>query len=55
MANEITTVSHNDIGNASLTYPVIIRALTERPGLWRLCREFNLTGDWLRDRFDPRG
>lgn len=46
MANEITTVSHNDIGNASLTYPVIIRALTERPGLWRLCREFNLTGDW---------
>lgn len=46
MANEITTVSHNDITNASLTAPFIIRALSEKPGLWRFCREWNLTSNW---------
>lgn len=46
MANEITTTSHNDITNASLTAPFIIRALSEKPGFWRFAKEFNLTANW---------
>lgn len=43
MANEITTTTFDDLTHASLVQPVIIRALTEKPGLFRFCREFNLT------------
>ena len=43
MANEITTTSHNDITNASLTLPFIIRALTESPDIWFHCKQFDLT------------
>lgn len=46
MANEITTVSHNDITNASLTAPFIIRALSEKPGFWRFAKEWDLTSGW---------
>jgi hypothetical protein len=42
MANEITTTTFDDLTHASLIQPVIIRALTERPGLFRFCREFNI-------------
>lgn len=44
MANEITTTTLDDLTNATLVEPVIIYALSEQPGLWRLCREFNLIG-----------
>jgi hypothetical protein len=40
MANEITTTTFDDLTHTSLVQPVIIRALTERPGLMRFCREF---------------
>lgn len=43
MANEITTTSHNDITNASLTLPFIIRALTESPDIWFWAKQFDLT------------
>lgn len=46
MADEITTTSHNDITNPTLAVPYIVRALSEKPGLWRLCKEWNLTGDF---------
>lgn len=42
MANEITTTTFDDLTHASLVQPVIVRALTERPGLFRFCREFNI-------------
>lgn len=42
MANEITTTTFDDLTHTSLVQPVIIRALTERPGLFRFCREFNI-------------
>lgn len=42
MANEITTTTLNDITHTSLIEPVLIRALSERPGLYRFAREFNL-------------
>ncbi len=42
MANEITTTTFDDLTHSSLVQPVIIRALTEKPGLWRFCREFNI-------------
>lgn len=42
MANEITTSTFDDLTHASLVQPVIIRALTEKPGLFRFCREFNI-------------
>lgn len=42
MANEITTTSFDDLTHSSLVQPVIIRALTERPGLWRFARQFNI-------------
>lgn len=46
MANEITTTSHNDITNPTLAVPYIVRCLSEKPGLWRFCKEWNLTGDF---------
>lgn len=46
MANEITTTSHNDIINPTLAVPYIVRALSEKPGLWRFCKEWDLTGDF---------
>lgn len=46
MANEITTTSHNDITNPTLAVPFIVRVLSEKPGLWRLCKEWDLTGDF---------
>jgi hypothetical protein len=42
MANEITTTTFDDLTHTSLVQPVIIRALTEKPGLFRFCREFNI-------------
>jgi hypothetical protein len=42
MANEITTSTFDDLTHTSLVQPVIIRALTEKPGLFRFCREFNI-------------
>jgi hypothetical protein len=42
MSNEITTSTFDDLTHASLVQPVIIRALTEKPGLFRFCREFNI-------------
>ena len=45
MANETTTSTLDDITNASIAYPIIINALSERPGLaMAACREFDLTG-----------
>jgi hypothetical protein len=44
MANETTTSTLDDYTNASLTEPTVILALSERPGLMRFCREFNLIG-----------
>jgi hypothetical protein len=46
VANEITTTSHNDITNPTLAVPYIVRALSEKPGLWRFCKEWDLTGDF---------
>lgn len=42
MANEITTTTFDDLTHASLVQPVLIRALTEKPGLFRFAREFNI-------------
>lgn len=44
MANETTTTTLDDLTNATLVEPTIILALSERPGLMRFCREFNLIG-----------
>lgn len=44
MANETTTSTLDDYTNASLVEPTVILALSERPGLFRMCREFNLIG-----------
>jgi len=44
MANETTTSTLDDITNASLVLPLIINALSEKPGLAiAACREFDLT------------
>lgn len=43
MANEITTTTFDDLTHTSLIQPIIIRALTEKPGLFRFCREFDIT------------
>lgn len=51
MANEITTTSHNDITNPTLAVPYIQRALSEKPGFWRHCKEWNLTGDFAAPAF----
>lgn len=42
MSNETTTSTLDDITHASLIQPCIILALSEKPGLSRNCREFNL-------------
>ena len=44
MANETTTATLDDITNASLVGPHMIKALSERPGLYMLAKEFDLTG-----------
>lgn len=44
MANETTTTTLDDLTNASLVEPTIILALSEQPGLYRFCREFNAIG-----------
>lgn len=44
MANETTTSTLDDITNASLIEPYLIAALSEQPGLYRFCKEFNLVG-----------
>lgn len=46
MANESTTATLDDITNASLVGPHLHRALSERPGLYMLAKEFNLTQGW---------
>jgi hypothetical protein len=44
MSNETTTVSVDDLTQEQVTIPVVIAALSERPGLAaRVCREFNFT------------
>lgn len=45
MANETTTATLDDITNASLVVPHMIRALSERPGLYMLAKEFDLTAN----------
>lgn len=42
MANEITTTTFDDLTHTSLIQPTLIYALTEHPGLFRMCREFNI-------------
>jgi hypothetical protein len=44
MANEITTSTLDDLTHGYLIEPVLIQALSEQPGLFRFCREFNLIG-----------
>jgi hypothetical protein len=46
MALETTTTSVNDLTNASLTTPFVIKVLSEKGGLWRFAREWNLTANW---------
>lgn len=43
MANESTTTTLNDITNASLVQPVIVQALSEKPGYHRFCEQYDLT------------
>lgn len=42
MSNETTTTTLNDLTNSALVQPTVIMALSEKPGQYRLCREFNL-------------
>lgn len=42
MALETTTSTLDDLTNASLVEPYLIRALSEQPGLYKVCKEFNL-------------
>ncbi len=42
MALETTTSSLDDLTNASLVEPYLIRALSEQPGLYKVCKEFSL-------------
>lgn len=44
MANEVTTTTLNDLTNASLVEPYLIRALSEQPGLYKFAKEFDLRG-----------
>lgn len=46
MALETTTTSVNDLTNASLTTPFVIKVLSEKGSLWRYCKEFDLTKGW---------
>ncbi len=43
MANEVTTSTLDDLTNPSLVEPYLVRALSEQPGLYKFCKEFNLT------------
>jgi hypothetical protein len=42
MANEITTTTFDDLTYTAAVQPVVIAALAEQGGLWRLSREFNI-------------
>lgn len=42
MANEITTTAFDDLTYTAAVQPVVIAALSEQGGLWRLGREFNI-------------
>lgn len=44
MALETTTSTLDDLTNPSLVEPYLIRALSEQPGLYKVCKEFNLIG-----------
>lgn len=44
MANETTTTTLDDLTHASLIEPYLIAALSEQPGLYRFCKEFDLRG-----------
>lgn len=44
MASETTTTTLNDLTHTSLIQPYLIKALSEQSGLFRFCKEFNLTG-----------
>jgi hypothetical protein len=44
MANETTTTTLSDLTHASLIEPYLIAALSEQPGLYRFCKEFNAVG-----------
>lgn len=45
MAAETTTTTLDDLTHTSLVQPVVIAALTEMPGLWKLSREFASLAD----------
>lgn len=42
-AGETTTTTLNDITNTALVQPVIVQALSEKPGLHRFCEVYDLT------------
>lgn len=42
MANETTTSTLDDLTHTSLIQPILIRALTEHPGLIRFCRQIDI-------------
>jgi hypothetical protein len=44
MANETTTTTLDDLTNASLIQPYLVKALTEIPGFAAFAKEFNLIG-----------
>ena len=44
MANETTTSTADDITNASLVQPYMVKALSEVGGLWRFAKSFDITG-----------
>jgi hypothetical protein len=44
MANETTTTTLDDLTHTSLIEPYLIAALSEQPGLFRHCKEYNLIG-----------
>lgn len=44
MANETTTTTLSTLTHASLIEPYLVAALSEQPGLYRFCKEFNAIG-----------
>lgn len=42
MANETTTTTLDDLTHTSLVQPILIRALTEHPGLYKFAREIDI-------------
>lgn len=42
MANETTTSTLDDLTHASLVQPVIVKALSEKAGLYNFCRQFDI-------------